>query len=175
MSNFLHQKLTEQTSPSIPHEQEQDNLTANLQHQTSLDERIRSIFNNKPDQSDGDKTKTTIRKSLPLPPTSATKNHKHISSKKRSTSLGGKATHKKVSSLSSSNHKHAHSSSTTATSSSSSKKSSTKKSRDSKLPVNIKTISEVVVDVLNPFYQANRFSSKVVCIYSFLDFDFEHI
>jgi len=48
----------------------------------------------------------------------------------------------------------------TTTASSSNRKSSSKKSRDSKLPVNIKTISEVVVDVLNPFYQANRFSSK---------------
>ncbi|CAF0735464.1 unnamed protein product [Didymodactylos carnosus] len=41
-----------------------------------------------------------------------------------------------------------------------SSKKPVKRSKESKRPVNIKTISEVVVEILNPFYQANRFSTK---------------
>ncbi|CAF4381020.1 unnamed protein product, partial [Adineta steineri] len=146
MSNFLHQKLNEQSSahltsqspneepmilqgssssPSFLNDQEQQVLNTNRQRKTSLDERIRSLLNNNPNQ---DKTPTDeikevsttkMRKSLPLPPGTfdSNKEHKHTSSKKRSHSLGKvKSTSKKQStSSSSSNHKRL--SSTTASSS----------------------------------------------------------
>jgi hypothetical protein len=152
MSNFLHQKLNEQSSvhltiqspneqqipaqgsssPSFLNDQEQQILDINHQRQTSLDERIRSIFNpsseeDKSNKEKKDLSKPTVRKSLPMPP-GTSHSEKHLASKKRSTSLGGKSTNRKLSS-SSLNNKRLSSTSTA----SSSRKSSSKKSRDSKV------------------------------------------
>jgi hypothetical protein len=154
MSNFLHQKLNEQpsthltiqspneepmllqgsSSPSFLNDQEQQILSANRQRKTSLDERIRSLLNNHPNEDKTNDIKdlptATIRKSLPMPPGTSDSNleRKNISSKKRSNSFGGKkSTSNKLSS--SVNNKRL--SSTTA--SSSNRKSSSKKSRDNKV------------------------------------------
>ena len=160
MSNFLHQKLNEQSSvhltiqspneepmalqgsssPSFLNDQEQQILNTNRQRKTSLDERIRSLLNNHPNE---DKTinnndikdlpPAKTRKSLPMPPGTFDSNveQKNTSSRKRSSSFaGGKSTSKKVS-ASTINKKRI--SSTTA--SSSNRKSSSKKSRDSKVNI----------------------------------------
>jgi hypothetical protein len=174
MSNFLHQKLNEQSSvhlsiqspneetippqgsssPSFLNDQEQQIL--NINRQTSLDERIRSIFNNNNNNNNPDEDKTTtdvkdipkknIRKSLPMPPGTfdSDEEHKHISSRKRSSSFGGKSTNRKLSSSSlSMNSKRL--SSTTA--SSSNRKSSSKKSRDSKV-----NLHSILIDTLIFFF-----------------------
>lgn len=159
MSNFLHQKLTEQpsanlsiqspneqpippqgsSSPSFLNDQEQQILDTNHQRQTSLDERIRSIFNplskeGKSSEETKKSSKPTVRKSLPLPPgtSHSKKDDKHTASKKRSASYGGKSNHRKPSSSSSSNIKRV-SSSATSSSTRKSSSSTTKKSRDSKV------------------------------------------
>ena len=157
MSNFLHQKLTEQpsanlsiqspneqpippqgsSSPSFLNDQEQQILHTNHQRQTSLDERIRSIFDplskeGKTSKESKESSKPTVRKSLPLPPgtSHSKKDDKHTASKKRSASYGGKSNHRKPSS--SSNTKRV-SSSATSSSTRKSSSSTTKKSRDSKV------------------------------------------
>jgi hypothetical protein len=157
MSNFLHQKLNEQSSsvhltiqspneqpipsqgsssPSFLNDQEQQILDVNHQRQTSLDERIRSIFNHPSEEEKVNKKKNVskpmVRKSLPMPPgtSHSDKDQKHISSRKRSASFGGKSTNRKLSSSSSLNNKRLAS---TTTASSTSRKSSSKKSRDSKV------------------------------------------
>jgi hypothetical protein len=161
MSNFLHQKLNEQSSvhltiqspneqqtlpqgsssPSFLNDQEQQQqiVDVNHQRQTSLDERIRSIFNHPSEEEKSnnekkkDLSKPTVRKSLPMPPgtSHSNKDHKHISSRKRSASFGGKSTSRKSSSSSLNNKRLA--STTTANSSSRKSSSSSKKSRDSKV------------------------------------------
>jgi hypothetical protein len=155
MSNFLHQKLNEQTSvqltiqspneeplppqgassPSFLNDQEQEILNTNRQRQTSLDERIRSIFNHNPDDEKTDHEikelpKTNLRKSLPMPPGTSKSNeeHKQTASRKRSSSFGGKSTSRKLSSSSMKNKRLS-----ATTTSSTHRKSSTKKSRDSKV------------------------------------------
>lgn len=148
MSNFLHQKLNEQSSthltiqspneepvappgsssPSFLNDQEQQSLTR--PRNTSLDERIRSLFTNNSEEEKVTKElpKTNIRKSLPMPPGASNKKdeHKRSSPKKRSSSSGGNGkVSSKKSSSSSAHTKHS--------SSNNNRKSSTKKIRESKV------------------------------------------
>lgn len=139
MSNFLHQKLNEQStnhstiqspqeepvinqgsasSPSFLNDQEQQNLSGKRSRQPSLDERIRSILH-----PADEATKEIVE------------NRKHTHPKKRSHSLTVKSSSsRKITSISSSSSlSTAHKRSASTSSSSTRKSSSTKKLRDSKV------------------------------------------